>query len=223
MTVLGHVADQLGYPSRPLLVAIDGPDGAGKTWFADALARLLIERSYDVVRASVDDFHHPRAFRHGAGRTAETVWERSYDYRALRTELLDPWLTGPGSAFRHRFHDLDGDGYFDDPAQQVPERGVLVLDGVFAQRRELSNAWDFVVYLDVPESETVSRMANRDGVPDDPAHPDQARYLGAQRLYRAHVDPVRYADVVIDNSDFHAPKLIGATASMCPTCGHVTS
>ena len=42
-----------------------------------------------VVRASVDGFHHPRAHRHAPGRTGETFWSRSYDYPALRRELLD--------------------------------------------------------------------------------------------------------------------------------------
>jgi uridine kinase len=77
-----------------VLVVVDGADGAGKTVLADELARLLPTS----VRASLDDFHHPRAHRHALGRTGETVWERDFDYPAVRRELLDPWRRGSGAA-----------------------------------------------------------------------------------------------------------------------------
>ncbi len=37
-TVVAHVAGPLPDVRRPLLVAVDGPDGVGKTPFADELA-----------------------------------------------------------------------------------------------------------------------------------------------------------------------------------------
>jgi hypothetical protein len=52
-------------------------------------------------------------------------------------------------------------------------------------------------------------MAGRDGVPPDPGHPDQRRYLDAQALYRAAADPVRGADLVVDNADPLRPSLVG--------------
>ena len=64
LAVLARVADALPDLDRPLLVAVDGGDGAGKTRFADDLARHLEETGRVTVRASVDDFHHPRTFRH---------------------------------------------------------------------------------------------------------------------------------------------------------------
>ena len=75
-----------------MLVAVDGADGAGKTVLADDLAPLVP----GSVRASLDDFHHPRAFRHAQGRTGATVWERTFDLAAVRRELLDPWRRGSG-------------------------------------------------------------------------------------------------------------------------------
>jgi uridine kinase len=207
--VLARVADALPDLDRPLLVAIDGGDGAGKTWFADDLAALLADRDRAVVRASVDEFHHPRAHRHALGRTGETVWARSFDYRALRRELLDPWCAGAGSPYRSRHHDLASDALLDERPAPVPERGVLVVDGVFAQREELRGCWDLVVWLEVTEEERVRRLADRDGTPADPAHDGQRRYLDAQRIYRAFAAPVGSADLVIDNTDPAAPCVTG--------------
>jgi uridine kinase len=207
--VLARVADALPDLDRPLLVVVDGGDGAGKSWFADELAELLRERRRVAVRASMDDFHHPRAHRHEHGRTGETVWSRSFDYRALRRELLDPWGAGAGASYRCRHHDLATDAFVDDPAATVPEHGVLVVDGVFAQREELSGCWDVVVWLEVPDEERVRRMAARGGFAADVNDLDQQRYLDAQAIYRAAADPVGSADIVVDNADVDRPALAG--------------
>ena len=206
--VLDHVAARLPDPDRPVLVTVDGADGAGKTVFADALAERLASDGRVVVRATVDDFHHPRAHRHAFGRTAETVWTRSFDVAAIRRELLDPWRRGPGAAYRRRWHDLATDAYVDDPPVPVPDRGVLLVDGVFTQRPELADAWDLVVWLEVPASVRVARMATRDGTVDDVTHPDQRRYVDAQRIYRDTCDPASAADVVVDNSDWASPVVV---------------
>ena len=194
--------------TRPLLVAVDGADGVGKTWFADELADVLRDDRRSVVRASIDDFHHPREHRHALGRTGTTVWTRSFDYRALRRELLDPWLAGPGTAYRCRWHDLATDELVDALPESVPESGVLVVDGVFAQRAELRPCWDLVVYLDAPDDVRLSRLVARDGVSPDPDDPDQRRYLDAQRLYRGAADPLGSADVIVDHTDLDAPVLV---------------
>jgi uridine kinase len=204
---------------RPVLMAVDGPDGAGKTCFADELATVLAGAGHTVVRAGVDDFHHPRSHRHAEGRTGRTVWERSFDYRALRRELLDPWLAGEGAAYRLRWHDLLSDEHVDAPLEVVPARGVLVVDGVFVQRPELAQVWDLVVYLDVPAAVCVDRLAARDGGPADPDHPDRARYLEALRIYRAVADPRAAADLVVDNADLAAPSVAAEPAAPCPACG----
>ncbi|MFZ2504450.1 MAG: uridine kinase [Nocardioides sp.] len=199
-------------PHRPLLVAVDGADGAGKTTLADSLATHLAGRGRRVVRASLDDFHHPQEFRHRFGRTGETVWARHFDYRAARRELLDPWLAGAGAAYRRRWHDVATDEYFGADCDPVPEAGVLLVDGLFAQRGELANAWDLVVYVALDDQTRISRMAVRDGSPDDLGHPDQRRYLDAQAIYRAACDPLTMADLVVDNSG-PSPTLVAGEGS----------
>jgi uridine kinase len=202
-TLLAELASRVSALDRPAVVAVDGGDGAGKTTLADELAVLVP----GAVRASIDDFHHPRAHRHALGRTAATVWARTFDLDALRRELLDPWRCGPGTPYRRRRHDLATDAYVDDPPDVVPADGVLVVDGVFAQRPELVDAWDLVVYVHADDAVRVARMAARDGVPDDPDHPDQRRYLDAQRLYQDRCRPSERADVVVDNSDPDVPVI----------------
>jgi uridine kinase len=78
------------HPDRRIRVAIDGVDGAGKTVLADALAPLVIAEGCQVIRASVDDFHHPRAVRYARGRySPDGFFLDSYDYPAFRRLLLE--------------------------------------------------------------------------------------------------------------------------------------
>ncbi|MFN8192979.1 MAG: uridine kinase [Nocardioidaceae bacterium] len=214
--VLARVAAEIPRAARPLLVAIDGVDGSGKSCFADELAAVLEGRGDVVVRASVDGFHHPREHRHALGRTPEAVWTRHFDYRTLRRELLDPWLRGGGAPYRPVWHDVETDQRVDVAPMPVPEQGVLVVDGVFAQRPELEQAWDLVVWLEVPFEVSVRRMAARDGSVDDVADPDQRRYADAQRIYLASCGPQQRADVVVDNADLERPLLVRPVAEPPP-------
>ncbi len=215
-SVLAHVAGLLPDVRRPLLVAVDGPDGVGKTHFADELAGHLRDHGRTVARSSVDSFHHPREHRHALGRTAESVWTRHFDYQAMRRELLDPWLAGPGARYRAAWHDVTTDAYVDAAAEPVPEHAVLVVDGIFAQRPEINQAWDLVVFLDAPPEVTVARLAARDGSPDDPEHPGPRRYLHAQRRDADTCAPRGQADVLVDLSDLAAPRVVASVADPPP-------
>ncbi len=184
---------------RPV-VAIDGVDGAGKTTFAEALAERLRADGRDVVRASIDGFHHPLQHRRGEGRTPEAVWSRHFDYPALRRELIEPWRAGPPATYRPAIHDVAYDAALDLRPRTPPDEGVLVVDGLFCQRPELDGCWDLVVFLDVPFEVSVSRLAARDGSVDDVDDPDQRRYVEAQRMYFDRCDPRGRAELVIDNT-----------------------
>ena len=181
------------------VLAVDGVDGAGKATFADAVADVLTTRGRTVERASIDGFHHPRAHRRAQGRTPEAVWSRHFDYETLRRVLLDPWRAGDGVSYRTAVHDVVTDRALDLPRRTVPEHGVLVVDGLFCQRPELDGCWDAVVFLDVPFKVSVPRMARRDGTSPDPDHPDQRRYVDAQRRYLATCRPRERADLVVVN------------------------
>ncbi|MGH3763227.1 uridine kinase [Actinophytocola sp.] len=187
-------------------VAVDGVDGAGKTHFADELARELTERGAEVVRASVDGFHHPPAIRHRRGRgSPEGYFRDSYDYPRVIELLLAP--LGPGGSGRHvrAVYDV----HAESPVAVVPRTAgpgaILLLDGIFAHRDELAGFWDYSVWLDVPFAVSIPRGAARGYGDPDPDAELNRRYLGGQRLYLAECDPRSRATVVIDNTDLANP------------------
>jgi uridine kinase len=182
-------------------VAVDGRDGAGKTVFADELAAVLRRSGRPVVRASVDGFHRPRAARYARGRTAQTYWLDAYDYDSFVVSLLEPFAAG--AAVRTAVHDVRSDAVLDLRPVVPPPAAVLLVDGVFLNRDELAAYWNFSVYLQVDLAVSLARLTERDGAVD----PDP-RYIGAQRIY-AGCDPTRRADVVVDNTDLAAPRVVG--------------
>ncbi|BCB92114.1 uridine kinase [Phytohabitans suffuscus] len=190
-------------------VAIDGPDASGKTTLADELAAAVRALGRPVVRVRLDDFHNPRAVRYQRGRESpEGFWRHAFNYARFRTDVLDPF--GPGGERRYRpaAHDLVTDADLTPPPLTAPAGAVLIVDGLFLHRDELVESWDLTVFLDVPFTETAKRMAARDGTDPDPEHPGNRRYMNAQRIYFTTCDPHRRADIVIDNQDLSAPRVV---------------
>lgn len=192
------VADQVPRLDRAL-VAVDGVDGAGKTTFADELAEVLRAQGREVVRASVDDFHHPRAHRWERGPASpEGFFLDSFDHERFTNDLLIPFAAG--HPFRRASHDLATDEYVTPPAETAAPHAILLVDGIFLHRDELVEHWDFSIFLDVPFEVSVARMGRRDGTPTDPDDPRNHRYVEGQRLYLAKCRPAARASLVIDNS-----------------------
>ncbi len=189
------------------LVGVDGMSGAGKTRFADDLAVALRARGATVFRASLDDFHRPRAERYRRGRfSAEGYYRDAFDLPTLRRVLIDPFRMGGSTGFQLAAFDLERDAPLVAEWTTGPADALLVVDGVLLQRPELGGVWSYTIWLDVPEEVGVQRSGARDGTDLDPASEFNRRYLGAQELYRAEVDPVRGASAIIDARDLDAPR-----------------
>ena len=95
--ILARVADEiLRVPtSNVIRVGIDGVDGAGKTYFADELARELRASGRRTIQASVDGFHNPKAIRYRRGQhSPEGFFRDSYNYEQLEAAILDPLSPG---------------------------------------------------------------------------------------------------------------------------------
>lgn len=190
-------------------IGVDGVDGAGKTTFARELATTLRSLGREVVQISADDFHQQRASRYRRGRdSAAGFWLDSYDYPALRANVLAAFGPKGTGRYREAAHDLVSDQLLDLPWRIAAPGAVLVLDGLFLHRDEMVGEWDFSVFLQVPFAVSVARMAQRDGSNPDPEHPDNARYVGGQRLYFAACLPWERASLVVDNTDLAEPRII---------------
>lgn len=193
----------------PLLVAIDGVDGAGKSRFAQSLADDLRRRGRHVLHTSVDYFHNPEAVRKPPGKPlAESFFENSYNYQALTEKLLDPLKQRTDSQVYLRHFDHREDSPIVEDSAAFDDNTILVFDGIFLHRDELRSYWDFSIFLAAEFEQTYKRMAKRDGCPEDYRHEKNARYYQGQLIYLSTCDPKSRASIVIDNNDFDRPVLI---------------
>ena len=190
-------------------VAIDGPDGSGKTTFAADLAAAVRLFGRPVVSVSLDDFHNVRAVRYRQGRESpHGFWQDSYNYPRFAGDVLDPFAPGGTRRYRPAAHDLADDAVLDPPWRTAPPGTVLIVDGLFLHRDEIGDVWDLSVFLDVPFAVTARRMAHRDGTNPDPEHPSMRRYVEAQRIYFAACSPQQRADILIDIEYFDEPRIV---------------
>jgi uridine kinase len=197
---------------HPLRVAIDGVDCAGKSHLADDVVEPLGRCGRAVLRASIDGFHNPRRVRHQRGsESAEGYYLDSFNYTALIRELLAP--LGPGGSLRYRraVFDYRTDTPLERAVQTASADAVLLFDGVFLLRPELSQFWDFTLFVDVDFGVVLARARIRDvhlfGDADAVEHRYRKRYIPAQRRYLAECNPRTRADVVIENNDWTNPTV----------------
>lgn len=201
MPDLAFLAASTPVLDRPVLVAVDGVDGSGKTTFAERLAAAYAARGRLVHVVHMDDFLNPRTVRYRLGKNSpEGFFADTYNLAAFTNYVLDPLQPGANHAITMRAYDHRADAAVDEPPVEVPPQAVIVVEGMFLHRDELCARWDMSIFLDVPFSVTVPRMVERDGAPPDPEHPLWFRYLQGQRLYLSACGPAERATHVIDNS-----------------------
>ena len=194
---------------HPVRVAIDGVDGTGKTTLADELAEPVARRGRPVVRVSIDDFHNPRSVRYRQGRQSPRGnYEDSFDLPRVISRVLAPLGPDGDRAVRRKAFDYRTDAAVEAPLETVADDAVLLLDGIFLQRPELRGHFDLTIFLDASFQETVARQVERDGGAPDVEAASNQRYVGGQRMYLEACDPRARADVVVDNEDWRAPRIV---------------
>jgi uridine kinase len=205
---LAAAVDRL-LPDVRVVVAVDGPDAAGKSTLADTLAERITR---PTLRASIDDWHNPREVRLRQGHESPVgYYENSFDYPAFKAGLLDPFRAGATSV-RTRGFDFRADAAIRVEAEPGSPVAALVLEGVFLLRPELLDCWNLSIYVQVQPSVTLARAVRRDagllGGEERVRRRYEQRYLPGQEHYRAIASPGEKADVVIDNTDPANPLVV---------------
>jgi len=198
---------------HPVRTAVDGVTASGKSTFAAELAAAVSGQGRTSIHLSMDGFHHPRAHRHRRGRaSALGYYEDAYDFDALVEHILLPLGPGGHRRYRTRIIDLESDEAVDDEPLMAPGDAVVIVDGSFMQRPETDGLWDQRVFLDTDLNVARRRGLRRDsaalGGGTAAAELYDARYHAAARLYLAAVDPAARADIVVDNNDLVAPRIV---------------
>ena len=210
VTILRELANLIAGVQRqhPLRVAIDGTSAAGKTMLADELASLLAGRR-PLIRASVDDFHNPREVRYRRGRLSpEGYYFDSFDYEALKAELLQPLGPGGNRCYRSGIRDVHNDEPLNRPQLSARSDAIVLVDGIFLMRPEIDEFWDLRLFVQVTEGAARERWLARDSAwmgEAEVIERYEKRYIPGERLYLDLARPEFAADIVLNNTDLAYP------------------
>lgn len=196
--LLKSIADEIlhNYSHGRTMVAVDGRHDAGQEEFADALAKILSARGAKVFNARMGDFFHPRSVRERAtGLDGEAHYCEAYDYSLLRRVLVDPFHTSGSTSFvLTGFDEVRDEPVYQPKWMSAGPDAILIVDGVFLHRPELSGMWNYSIWLDTPVSES-----------EDPV---EVRNSASDEAYLAEAKPGEAASAVIDNEDPKSPTRI---------------
>jgi uridine kinase len=147
MTLQQHIKSLARPQSRPLIIAISGFGGSGKSMLAEKLRRQL--GNAQVV--SIDDFILER----NAGRSAD--WN-SFDRARMRNQVLEP--AACGKTVRYQVYDWKEDRL--GKWRTVPPCDYLILEGISVLHPNLRGYYDFKIWIDCPLKVATERAIQRD-------------------------------------------------------------
>jgi uridine kinase len=199
---------------HPTRVAVDGCSAAGKSTLADDLGEVLRRRTRrPLLRVQLDQFKRAveRRTRYPLG-TPESYYFEMFDVEAIREVLLLPLGPGGDRRYRSAIMDFRGRTPIDAPVQVAPEDAILLADGGFLQKPELYSCWDLRIYLDIDFADVQRRGTERDQAFMESAEAAAERYrtyyVPGEQRYVAEIRPAELADIVVDNRDFAAPRIV---------------
>lgn len=162
------------------LVAIDGPSGAGKTWFADRLAAELgdapVIHTDDLLDGWDDQF---------------TSWPR------IERLALAPLRAG--RAARYRSYQWDTGDFTGEPVLVEPAPVVLI-EGVGSARGMIRPELSLAVFVTAPPGLRLDRTVTRDAGHDLAFRAYLERWRAAEDRHFAEQGTAAYADLVVDGA-----------------------
>ena len=213
--LISAIADRIINLKRdhPIRVGVSGITSSGKTTFADELSEELRNRKNDVIRTSIDNFHNPKPIRYRQGKeSAIGYYEDAHDYNAFKQKLLIP--LGPGGSLHYQTSslDLDNDVYVNPEIETANIDTICIVDGTFLFKKDLSNLFDFKIFIETDFDLARERGAKREekafGSYEKAEEMFLRRYHVASNLYLEQHLPKLIADVVINNDELDNPTFI---------------
>ena len=174
-------------PAQPVVLALDGRCGSGKTTMATALA----EQFPDSIVLHTDDFYLPPADR-------VPGWEQTpcanMDLARLRDEVLAP--ARAGKPVLYRAYSCREGAYL--PVQQLAAQPLVILEGSYSHHPLLTDCETLRVFVTCSQAEQTRRLRAREGARYANF---AARWIPLEEGYFAQYGIEERADFVVDTTN----------------------
>ncbi len=169
----------------PVLIAIEGFGGSGKTTLAEQLKDVL----QDAYIINIDDFIIK-------SKLTEPSWDKgAFDRERLEQQVLIPATTGKDIAYQKLIWVTDT---LSEPVA-VPRVTYLIVEGISSFHPNIAKYYDYKIWVDTPIELAKQRGHARDGSNENAQHWD----LWAENdlKYQQKYHPEQTADFTIENKE----------------------
>lgn len=171
-------------PRGPVLIAIEGFGGAGKTTFANQLAKLL----KDAYVISIDDFIIK-------DRIDKASWDDGvFDRSRLEAQVLKPLREGREARYQKLIWDSET---LSDPIA-IPHVRYVIVEGITSYHPDIAHYYDVKIWIHAPIEVAVERGKSRDAGSENAAK--WGIWANNDRIYQEKYHPEKQADFIYDNT-----------------------
>jgi uridine kinase len=180
---------------KPVLVALDGRSGTGKS----TIAQVIASREEGSILVA-DDFYSGGNDEVWSGLSAQEKVAKGIDWQRMRVQALEP-LFAQKTASWHPLDFKPGIGWvgWKDEMVKIEPTSVVLVDGVYSARPELSDLIDLAVLVEADDNTRRKRLIIREG--QDFMQRWHALWDSAEEYYFTSICPRSSFAIVVRNDE----------------------
>ncbi|WP_273130905.1 kinase [Bacillus weihaiensis] len=175
-----------------VVLGIDGLSRSGKTTIVRNIEQLIEDKEICVLH--IDDYIVERKRRYNTGNEEwfeyyhlqwDVEWLKEHLFRRLKSSHELQLLTYNNEDDTHSLNTI-----------KLPDTCLILIEGVFLQRKEWSNYFDYMIFVDCGRKERFKRERVET---QNNLVKFETRYWKAEEYYMETVSPIESADLLIKN------------------------
>ncbi|RXJ00230.1 hypothetical protein DS745_11900 [Anaerobacillus alkaliphilus] len=191
ITTLLNNIPKLEYGKR-FILGIDGLSRSGKTTLVSQLKELVDERGIPTCVFHIDDHIVERKRRYDTGHDEwYEYYQLQWDAEWIKLNFFEKLATA--KQLQLPMYDSHTDSHRVE-VNEIPDNCLIIVEGVFLQRKEWRGYFDFFVYLDCPRQE---RFRRENVITQSNIEKFKKRYWKAEDYYLESETPMEKADLII--------------------------
>lgn len=169
---------------KPVLIAIEGFGGSGKSTSAEKLKQLL--PNAEAIKIDAFILKEP-------AQNAEP-WEQVFDRKRLEQQVLEP----ASNDQRVSYQRLDWAKNALSPSVELPKVDYLIIDGISSYHPDIEHYYDFKIWVEAPIEVAKQRGQQRDSDNENAVLWD--KWARCDLDYQEKYHSEKRADFIVDNS-----------------------